>query len=105
MSSLDNFKYLPIKQKAEILEAEGKFLCTVNLHGLRISLYAWEGLYIEEFHSMSTKKLVAIRILEDKKRLKFYARHIDLQVLLNQSIICFLLLLGTAEKELLGWAA
>lgn len=105
MKNLDNFKYLPIKQKAEILETEGKFLCAVHSHGLRISLYGWEGHYIEEFHTINKNKLIAIRILEDKTRLKFYARHIDLQVLLNQSIICFLLVLSTAEKELMGWAA
>jgi hypothetical protein len=93
MKNLENFKYLPIKQKAEILESEGKFICSVCSHGLKISLYGWEGWYIEEFHSTSNNKLVAIRILEDKKRLKFYTRGLDLQALLNQSIFFMVFIL------------
>ncbi|MCW3070449.1 MAG: hypothetical protein JWO44_339 [Bacteroidetes bacterium] len=93
MKDLENFKYLPIEQKAKILESEGKFICSVYSHGLKISLYGWEGWYMEEFHTINNNKLVAIRILEDKKRLKFYTKNIDLKTLLNQSILCFLFIL------------
>jgi hypothetical protein len=96
----DNFRYLPIEQKAEILESEGKFICAVNSHGLKISLYVWDNCFIEKFDTITKNKLVGIRILEDKKRLKFYARHFDLQVLLKQSINCGLGILSYAEKEL-----
>jgi hypothetical protein len=87
MKKLENFKFLPIDEKVVILEEEGKFICTVHSHGLKISLYGWEGTYVEVFRNGSNDKLVAVRVMEDRNRLHFYARQIDLKVLLNQSIV------------------
>ncbi len=91
MKTHDNFKYLPIKEKAEILEDEGKFICEITAYGLKISLYTLDGLFVEVFRAPGTGLLVAVRILEDKKRFRLYAKHIELKDLLNQSITCFLL--------------
>lgn len=91
MKNLENFKYLPIKEKAELLKQEGKFITTIESHGLIISLYAFEGMYVEVFKAKTDEKLVAVRILEDKKRLGLYSRHVDLQTLLSQSLWSLLL--------------
>ncbi|MDQ3048699.1 MAG: hypothetical protein M3R27_14210 [Bacteroidota bacterium] len=91
MKTHDNFKYLPIKEKVEILEDEGKFICEITAYGLKVSLYGLNGVFVEVFRAPGTQLLVAVRILEDKKRFRLYTKHIDLKDLLNQSITCFLL--------------
>jgi replication fork clamp-binding protein CrfC len=88
---------MPLFAKAEILETAGSFITSVKSHNLLISLYAYAGVYVEVFHSIS-KKLVAIRILEDKKRLRLYTKNIDIQTLLNQSLLCFMLICTQCEN-------
>jgi hypothetical protein len=91
MENLDNFRYLPISEKATILRQEGKYITTISSHGLDISLYYFCGLYVEVFHVRLSGKLVAVRILEDKKRLGAYARQIDIHTLLKQSLLGLLM--------------
>ena len=90
MKNLENFKYLPIKEKAFLVKSEGKYLATIESLGLKISLYVYDGTYVEIFNVIVNDKLVAVRILDDKKRLSLYSRNIDLKILLNQSLFCFL---------------
>ncbi|HEY0029669.1 MAG TPA: hypothetical protein VGC65_02835 [Bacteroidia bacterium] len=91
METSDNFRYLPIEEKAALLKQEGKYVTTMDSHGLKISLYAYKGMYVEVFNVKINDKLVAVRILDDKKRLGFYSRNVDLQTLLNQSLLGLLL--------------
>jgi hypothetical protein len=103
MKDLDNFRYLPIKEKKEILDTQGKNICSLNSHGLTISLYCLDKHFVEVFQEGN--KLVGVRILEDKKRLRFYARNLDLRFLLNQSLLGILFLVGQAHQEILKYAA
>jgi hypothetical protein len=101
MKDLDNFRYLPIKEKKKVLESEGKYICSLQSHGLTITLYCLHNHFVEVFQN-GTEKLVGIRILEDKKRLRFYARNLDLRFLLNQSLFGFLIM--AANQEILKMA-
>jgi hypothetical protein len=98
MENLDNFRYLPIEEKAEILRQDGKYITTIGSHGLDISLYYYGGLYVEVFHSRASKRLVGVRILEDKKRLGAYARQIDIHTLLKQSLLGLLMFTSYYEN-------
>jgi|ERR1043165_3465873 hypothetical protein len=91
MENLDNFRYLPISEKARILKEEGKYIITVESHGLKISLYYYSGIYAEVFHAKINDRLVAVRIIDDKKRLGAYSRHIDIQTLISQSLLGLLM--------------
>ncbi|MFL5763849.1 MAG: hypothetical protein ACJ77K_07900 [Bacteroidia bacterium] len=91
MENTDNFRYLPIDQKEALLKQEGKYITSIDSHGLQVSLYYYAGLYVEAFYAKAKNKLVAVRILEDKKRLGAYSRHIDIQTLLNQSLLGLLM--------------
>lgn len=91
MENLENFKFLPINEKAELLKQEGKYVTTIESHGLIISLYAYQGLYVEVFTVKINGKLVAVRVLDDKKKLGSYARHVDIQTLLKQSLMGLML--------------
>ncbi|MDF2438662.1 MAG: hypothetical protein K0Q95_3038 [Bacteroidota bacterium] len=103
MKDLDNFRYLPIKEKKGILDTEGKNICSLNSHGLTITLYCLHNHFVEVFQEGN--KLVGVRILEDKKRLRFYARNLDLRFLLNQSILSLFFMVGQAHQELIKYAA
>jgi hypothetical protein len=94
ISELDNFRYLPISEKAALLHSKGKQICSLKSHGLKITLYCFNSCYVEVFNELDHDKLVGVRILENKKRLRFYARHFDLRDLLNQSITSLLILLS-----------
>ena len=91
MEHMENFKYLPITEKAALLKQEGKYVTTIESHGLIISLYAYNGVYVEIFTVKINGKLVAVRILDDKKRLGSYARNIDIETLLKQSLLGLLI--------------
>lgn len=91
MENLENFKFLPINEKAELLKQEGKYVTTIESHGLIISLYAYQGLYVEIFNVKINGKLVAVRVLDDKKKLGSYARQVDIQTLLKQSLMGLML--------------
>ena len=91
METIENFRYLPINEKEAVLKKAGKYLTTIESHGLQVSLYYYEGLYVEAFHVKLNGKLVAVRIIEDKKRLGAYSRHVDIKTLLNQSLLGLLM--------------
>lgn len=97
MKNLEHFRYLSLEIKAEILETEGRYVTSVKSHNLIISLYGYAGAYVEVFRT-TYNKLVAIRILEDKKRLRLYTKNIDIQTLLNQSLLCFMLVCTHCEN-------
>jgi hypothetical protein len=91
MENSDNFRYLPINEKEALLKQEGKYITAIESHGLKILLYYYQGIYAEVFYTKVNGKLVAVRILDDKKRLGAYARHIDIQTLLRQSLLGLLM--------------
>jgi hypothetical protein len=104
MKDLENFRYLPIKEKAAILAREGKIICSLQSHGLMLILYSYKKHFVEVFNDGKTGKLVGVRILEDITRLRFYARNLDLNFLLKQSLLAFACVLYTAQDELLKMA-
>lgn len=105
MKDLENFRYLPIKEKAEILSTHAKLICQLNSHGLRISLHCYQNHFIEVFKEVNTDKLVGVRILEDKKRLRFYARNLDLRFLLGQSLLSISCIAIVAQQYILTFAS
>lgn len=105
MKDLENFRYLPIKEKAVILSKEAKVICSLQSHGLILTLYCYNKHFVEVFNDVKTGKLVGVRILEDMKRLRFYARNLDLDFLLGQSLLGFVFVLYTAQEELIKIAS
>ncbi|HEX8517240.1 MAG TPA: hypothetical protein VF868_13670 [Bacteroidia bacterium] len=105
MNDLDNFRYLPIKEKESVLLSEGKLICSLRSHGLRITLYCLFGRYVEVFHEETNDKIVGVRILEDKRRLRFYARNLDIRFLLGQSLLGMLIMFNYVTEEMLMMAS
>ncbi|MCE3278584.1 MAG: hypothetical protein K0S44_775 [Bacteroidetes bacterium] len=104
MKDLENFRYLPIKEKADILSKEAKIICSLKSHGLVLTLYCYNKHFVEVFNDVKTGKLVGVRILEDMSRLRFYARNLDLNFLLGQSLLGFAYAFYAAQNELLKMA-
>jgi hypothetical protein len=100
MKDLDNFTFLPIEEKESVLRSEGKKICSLESHGLRITLYCLHSKFVEVFNEVSSDKLVGVRILENKQRLRFYARNLDIRFLLGQSLLAFTLFLNIVTEKI-----
>jgi hypothetical protein len=77
------YNSLPLEDKAEMLCHQGDLIVAVATNEYDVSLYILDGEYIELYYSISCNRISEIKIIQDHKRLEFYAQNIDLDQLFD----------------------
>lgn len=72
------YNSLPIDEKVEILWRYGQYIETITEKKYDVSLYGFDGLYIEVFYPVNSNNVANIRVIEDQRRLDRYVLSVDL---------------------------
>jgi hypothetical protein len=73
----NNYNLLSLEEKAELISREGEPIMIVATSDFKISLYAFNGDYVEMFYSLAFDRLEQIRVVPNE-RLDFYLQNIEI---------------------------
>ena len=77
----NNYNLLSIEERAELIRREGEPIMIVATSDFKISLYAFNGEYVEMFYSLAFERMEQVRTVPDNSRLDFYLQNIELDFL------------------------